>query len=730
MPVTIAEYLNRLEECGILSDEELVTVQQDASGYDPAEDARGLVRVLTDDERLTAYQARAVYDGKHNELVVGRYIVLDKLGEGGMGIVLKVMHRLMDRIDALKMLRGVMAEDVNAKKRFLREVKASAKVSHPNIVRAHHADEADGNLFLVMEFVDGRDLRRLVESGGPMSIEKAVDCVLQSASGMAHAHAQGIIHRDIKPANLLLDRTGTIKILDLGLARFTLPLGEVGDQPYDFEVSISGALLGTVDYLSPEQALDSKSADHRTDIYSLGCTLFYLLTGKPMFDGDTAMKKVMAHQNNAAPNLVDVRADATNELELIFQKMVAKSPDDRYDSMQELIDELESCGFAANLQTGVAELSTATVATAGAQVREMNGGFGADSSGQFTEDRSDGPFDKTVIGLDEKTINSLEDDGTEVCFLGDTGTMHVIPGKDELDAAPASPQQTAADQPQPQPLDTPEHTNSIGMRLRLIPAGTFEMGSMQAEIDTLVDSATIEGLADLTKSECPRHTVQISKPFFLGVVPVTQHEYRKVMSGKSPSHFSEFGVHENLLRGVDTNDFPVEHVSWFDAVEFCNKLSRSSKLTPYYLNRRSRVSVLGGNGYRLPTEAEWEYACRAGCSDLYCFGNNDSELNEFAWYDHNSGGTTHPVGAKKPNDFGLYDMHGNVLEWTADWFGQGYYQHSQPIDPPGPDTGTLRVIRGGLWSQNSAVCRSACRSRFSPSFSSHYVGIRVARTAD
>jgi len=271
----------------------------------------------------------------------------------------------------------------------------------------------------------------------------------------------------------------------------------------------------------------------------------------------------------------------------------------------------------------------------------------------------------------------------------------------------------------PDPIVVPEPqkdvVNSIGMKLKLIPAGEFQMGSTEYD------------------DEKPRHLVTISRPFYLGVYPVTQREYMQ-MTKKTPSFFS----------GYDR--LPVESVSWFDALAFCNELSRKEGLKPFFTINRQSVEVpdWNGPGYRLTTEAEWEYACRAGTTTRFSFGDDENLLDEHAWYGHNSGSRTHPVGEKKPNPFGLFDMHGNVWEWCWDWFDASYYNNTSiQIDPRGPKTGEARVFRGGAWDNSAIRVRSALRRRLASAerfFSSALhrrfalperffsIGFRLART--
>jgi serine/threonine protein kinase len=326
MAVALEQFVKQLEDSGIIDGDTLKDFILPKKSPKGAEDlARDLVRR----KKLTKFQAEEVYKGNAKSLVLGNYVLLDRIGAGGMGQVFKAHHRRMDRFVAVKLLPPAMTKDQAAVARFEREVKAAAKISHPNIVAAHDADCANGVHFLVMELVEGSDLSALVKKRGPLLVEQAVGYILQAAKGLEAAHAGGIVHRDIKPANLLLDTKGRVKILDMGLARFS------GDSecPPQAELTTTGAIMGTVDYMAPEQALDTKTADARADIYSLGCSLYYLLTGTAMYKGDTIMKKLLAHRETPIPSVRSVRAEVPEQVEVLFQKMVAKKVKDRYDAV-------------------------------------------------------------------------------------------------------------------------------------------------------------------------------------------------------------------------------------------------------------------------------------------------------------------------------------------------------------------------------------------------------------
>jgi len=294
--------------------------------------------------KLTPYQAAAIRQGKTKGLVIGDYIVLSKIGSGGMGLVLKARHRRRDGTVALKLLPPSVSRDRAAVIRFRREAAAVAKFRHRNLVSAIDSGETHGLLFLVMEFVQGRDLSRIVKEKGTLSVAQAIDCIIQAARGLQEAHDHGIIHRDIKPANLLLDSAGTVKVLDLGLARINPTDEFIATSSSVLDLTVSGAIVGTVDYMSPEQAYDPRMADGRSDIYSLGCTLHYLLTGRAPFGGQTFMERLLGHRERPIPYLCASRRDVPTDLDAAFHRLMAKSPEDRPQTMAAVIRELEGCG--------------------------------------------------------------------------------------------------------------------------------------------------------------------------------------------------------------------------------------------------------------------------------------------------------------------------------------------------------------------------------------------------
>ena len=351
MPVTLGQFTKRLVASGLMSEEEVRAFLDKLPEDRQPSDGKSLARMLVDAKILTSYQAGMVHQGKIKALVLGDYALLDRLGQGGMGMVFKARHKRMERTVALKILPPSATKTPAMVKRFAREVKAAANLEHPNIVIAHDAGEARGVHFLVMQLINGEDLAVLVRRKGPLPVGAAIDCVLQAARGLQYAHDRGIIHRDIKPNNLLVDETGTVKILDMGLARIAASPSTAGEKE---ELTQTGATFGTVDFMAPEQAQDSKQADERSDIYSLGCTLFYLMTARALYPGGTAVQKIFAHAQGEIPSLSQQRPEVSEELNALFAKMVAKRPEDRQQTMAEVIADLEKHGGGSQASAAAA----------------------------------------------------------------------------------------------------------------------------------------------------------------------------------------------------------------------------------------------------------------------------------------------------------------------------------------------------------------------------------------
>ncbi len=268
-------------------------------------------------------------------MVLGPYVLLDRLGTGGSGQVFKARHRKLNRIVALKTLRPDVLRDPEAVQRFYREIQVAGQLSHPNVVHAHEAGQIGNLMVLVMEYVDGSNLEQLVDRTGPLSVGLACECIRQAAVGLQYAHERGLVHRDIKPSNLLACQApgsqslGLLKILDLGLARWTQPTRESSKSPLT-TLGGTGMMQGTPDYMAPEQALDFHTADIRADIYSLGCTFYFLLTAAPPFAAGTLAETLLKHQTTDPPPIELKRKDIPPAVVAVLAKMLAKRPPDRY----------------------------------------------------------------------------------------------------------------------------------------------------------------------------------------------------------------------------------------------------------------------------------------------------------------------------------------------------------------------------------------------------------------
>src|SRR5438270_2380769 len=335
-PTTVDELLELVRKSGVV-DEKRLTAHVDrlrAAGTLPSEPGQ-LAGLLVRDGVLTRFQAEQFLQGKWRRFTIGKYKVLERLGSGGMGSVFLCEHKLMRRRVAVKVLPTAKAEDPSSLERFYREARAVAALDHPNIVRAYDIDQEDNLHFLVMEYVDGASLQEIGKKVGALSVERACHYIRQAAYGLQHAHeSAGLVHRDIKPGNILVDRNGVVKILDMGLARFFHDEEDVLTKKYDENV------LGTADYLAPEQALDSHAVDIRADIYSLGATFYYILTGRPPFAEGTVAQKLIWHQTRQPKSVRSIRPDVPEGLAAVIEKAMAKDPAQRYQTPAEVAEAL------------------------------------------------------------------------------------------------------------------------------------------------------------------------------------------------------------------------------------------------------------------------------------------------------------------------------------------------------------------------------------------------------
>ena len=338
--LSVKNFLELVQRSKLVDSDELraalLKCKADNDGQIPA-DSKVVADYLVEAGLLTDWHCGKLFDRKYKGFFLGKYKLLGHIRTGGMSSVYLAEHVVMRRQRAIKVLPKSLVGDSSYLGRFHREARATAALeNHPNIVRAYDVDNQGDTHYLVMEFMEGKDLQILVNEQGALSYEEAASFIAQAARGLAYAHTQGLIHRDVKPANLLVDPGGTIKILDLGLAMFS------EDESASLTLQHNENVLGTADYLAPEQAVNSHDVDHRADIYGLGCTYYLALTGHAPFNEGTLAQRIACHQSQMPPDIREDRADCPTELVDICVKMIQKNPDDRYQTCHEIADALDA----------------------------------------------------------------------------------------------------------------------------------------------------------------------------------------------------------------------------------------------------------------------------------------------------------------------------------------------------------------------------------------------------
>ena len=322
--LTVAQFIDVIQRSRLIEKDQLAAAIADCrEGNGNAFDIETVSAHLKASGLLTEWQSKNLLKGRTKGFFLGDYKLQNHLGTGGMSSVFLAKHRLIDRPVAIKILPPSRAEDPNFRDRFEREARATALLSHPNIVRVFDIDTQGDTHYIVMEYVSGRDLRAIVKSGGPLPLDRAAHYIAQAAVGLQHAHQRGLVHRDIKPANLVAKADGTLKILDLGLARVD------DDEISSLTMTNPETMMGTADYLAPEQALNAHTVDGRADVYSLGCTFYFLLTGHAPFTEGTIAQRILMHQTQPPRDVRADRPDCPHALADCCMTMLAKEPERR-----------------------------------------------------------------------------------------------------------------------------------------------------------------------------------------------------------------------------------------------------------------------------------------------------------------------------------------------------------------------------------------------------------------
>lgn len=631
------------------------------------------------------------------------YAISERIGGGGMGEVFLAEQRSLARPVAIKFLSTAAASNAEHRERFEREALLMARIVHPHIVVIFDRGTIDAGErpFIVMEYVSGGSLRTLMDRDQRIPPVHARTILRAIASGLESLHAHSIIHRDLKPENVLLDSAGAVKICDFGIAVANDEMGQL----------TKGNIVGTVDYLAPEQRY-GLPVDERTDQYSLAIVAYEMLVGqRPL-----GIVKRPSERNPELPPAIDA----------VLVRALQEDADDRYASVSEFAVAVDAALSPAPPTVAVAVRtenassrwrlwpSAATIAAilfaffAGQSFRlpeQINSGVAASEANIATKPGAKATAEAAPVSL---AMNE--------------------PPKDILVAPLTVAEAKRAQERWSERLNQPVvETNSLGMKFALIPPGEFVMGSDKETIAPLLaegnDAAWwYAGIA----SEAPSHRVRITKPYYIGVHEVTVGQFRQFteavgykteaekMGGgnaslaEDPSKWQFRPEHVwNNQRFAFDDQLPVSMITHKDASEFCRWLSKTE-----------------GRPYSLPTEAQWEWACRAGSQSKWCFGDSVNAMASYAVFSQNE---SEKVGSRTANAFGLYDMHGNLWEWCSDFYVQNYDATKISVDPVGPDGGEQRVLRGGAFSHKPNYMRSARRYGAVSSSRASLFGFRVFR---
>jgi sulfatase modifying factor 1 len=681
----------------------------------------------------------------------GSYEVLRLLGRGGMGEVYAVRHGVLGTEHALKLIKREISAQPGARRRFQDEARAMARLVHPGIVHVDDFGETEGLTWLRMEWVGRWESGKVGKSGGGgSSLEEKLEA--KSPSGklneaevrgiigailkaLAYAHGEGLVHRDLKPANILLHADGTVKISDFGLVRM------VGEQWLNSQVqqsvarsmsmsdketvgpsgasgsggTSSKALLGTYAYMSPEQK-EGGEVDHRSDLYAVGLMAFQMLTGE---------KTVGLEMPS------DIRPELDADWDVWMKRAIAGNADRRFASAEAMLEALPGAIVAKSAFEALApekvELSQPVL-----EVRRPEPTVGEQPVPN--ERKSPGSSSRGLGGRALVIFFLVVGVTAGLLWLSEQqsqppsrSTATVSPPSADRPAAvegtrPA-PRPTVAARGGPVPGQNAEVELPGGVKVELmwIRPGEFMMGSPNTEAGRWDD-------------EGPQTSVRLTRGFWLGKYPVTVGEFRafaessgyRTEAERNPSSGMRVfeggswrdGPNRSWRTEFSDNDRnPVVGVSWNDAKEFARWLTE---------RERAAGRLPEGYEYTLPSEAQWEYACRAGTTTRFNLGNSDSDLGRAGWFSGNAQGRTHAVGQKTPNAWGLYDMHGNVWEWTRTCYWYGSYPGGSVVDYEGPSSGSLRVYRGGSWSDSARYCRSAVRDGGPPDVRGVSLGFRLA----
>jgi serine/threonine protein kinase/formylglycine-generating enzyme required for sulfatase activity/uncharacterized membrane protein len=589
---------------------------------------------------------------------LGHYRLLGELGRGGMGVVLRAFDEPLQRVVAVKILAPHLAVNGTARQRFIREARATAAVCHEHVVTIYAVEDKGPVPYLVMQLVAGQSLQDKLDCRGPLTVPEVLRIGLQIAEGLAAAHKQGLVHRDIKPANILLENgVERVKIVDFGLARVTSDAG----------LTQSGHIAGTPAYMSPEQA-DGKAIDSRSDLFSLGSVLYTLCTGQPPFRAETPLSVLKRVCEETPQPIREITPETPKELCQIIDRLLAKNPADRIQTAAQAAEQLAL--LLAHWQTG-SMVGRPDSPTTGEDPKD-----GGDTAEQPSRQSGGMKWAAAALLLALIALAVTEFAGVTHLIRGEQRPIQIAKPEPPLAIAPFDAEQARKSQDAwAKHLDVePEITNTIGMKLRLIPPGEFTMGLSQEEVEILWRA--IPDHAKDIKTEAPPRRIKIEQPFYMGMHEVTVGQFRAFVKATDHKTTAETNGKGSLFWDEENNktyydpkliwthpkyaqseEHPVVLVSPEDAQAFCEWMSQQT-------NQR----------YFVPDEMQWEYACRAGTEGTMYWGDDPLKSELYEWFTPRGWPRldAQPIGTRQPNPFGLFDMLGNVSESSRD--GKGWVQ--------------------------------------------------------
>ncbi|WP_437979296.1 bifunctional serine/threonine-protein kinase/formylglycine-generating enzyme family protein [Sorangium sp. So ce295] len=646
------------------------------------------------------------------ELSDGRYLLLERIGRGGFATVWRALDAGRGDLPvAIKVLHPNLAGDESRQERFFRGARAMAELDHPGVVRIlDPKGEDSGWHYFVMELVHGEDVHSAVV-GKRLPAERVIPMLLSAGEAISFAHGKGLVHRDVKPANILLDGEGLPRITDFDLVWARDTTGGTR----------SGA-LGTFLYAAPELMHRPQDADARADVYGLGMTAVFCLHGGEL-------PPIMMRY----PGRVLERLPCSDAMRKVLERAIEFEASERFPDVAAFCEALRgavgSAGGVERESSNSARVEDEPRQQAHESARRVAGVL----KGEVRRDLEEGgPIRRAIIqtisgpraGRVQEPV-TLADWTVTAVAAGEvravvTGSWSLVwPERPDSGAAEGSFQERGTFRCGVRVEEfgglrpyRPRYRSDFFEALLPwveVPGGVFLMGSP-------------EGDTDAHEDERPQRRVEVTA-FALTATPVTVRQYAAVLGGH--------------ITGGNA-DQPITMVSWEDAIKFCNAFSQLAGRHRYYaLNRDRRVWAQDNDGIRLPDEAEWEYACRAGTTTRYFFGDDERQLGEYAWYRENGGGRASPVGMKKASPWNLHDMHGNVLEWTWDEYpgrsgrgggGTAFADRSRMTAMHRPPLGA-RVVRGGSFIDAPTLLRSAQRTGAALDSRSELIGFRCAGPA-